>query len=439
MFSQTQRNKPLGGRLFALLLRELGWSRSNHFAILFEIMAIPYLRTLTTDEITKYLYGVRDILWHSSEWKTVVCETANSLKTKQINVDLEEIFWSNFNIGEQEGSNQIMLLKQELLAQQQANEDLRLLMRLNGPSLSGDGIVQSRTNSVFDEEVEFKEHCWDPFFGMDIKWNRMEKKLFSRYSDLHSQQALDVREFFYQTVPKDITIEQIDFIQNRWLQKKFEATLVIMSEQGHETETSALARRFARTAEKEEVLNRFSAKYHRVSPSKKIKVVQTWVGIAPSNVETVCNTGLVDLRQTDKGYFGAGIYSTLQANYARSYSEGLFDSGPPNSQGQYCLVLCWVAVGNVYPISRDVDYENPPFSNFYHQKNGLALSPGFDSHCACVFLDERKFYQAAKFDHTTEKFEHDPNLLVDEIVVKESAQILPYCVVYYKKPLSLIF
>jgi len=209
-----------------------------------------------------------------------------------------------------------------------------------------------------------------------------------------------------------------------------------MSKQRHEDEGTPMGKRFSPTPERETVLNRFSSCYQRVSTNDKIKVVQTWVGITSTNVEIVCHTGLADIRVTDKGYFGAGIYSTLQADYARVYSEGSrfygIPSIPPNPDGEHCLLLCWVAVGNVYPISKSDYGRNLPFSNFYHQDNGLALNPGFDSHCACVSRDD-KLLQAAKFNNDTEKFDQDPKTLVDEIVVKESSQILPYCRVYYKK------
>lgn len=40
-------------------------------------------------------------------------------------------------------------------------------------------------------------------------------------------------------------------------------------------------------------------------------------------VKTITDVlGPADLRITDKGYFGAGIYSTLQAGYAIGYANG---------------------------------------------------------------------------------------------------------------------
>jgi len=295
-------------------------------------------------------------------------------------------------------------------------------------------IQDFKRKDIFEQGGKLTSRCWDPFLPeLKIRWNKPESRFCStsRIPELEK----DIVDYFYQSVPQDVKISKIEFVQNFCLQKKFESTLMIMSRQGHEDESSPMGKRFIKTHEKEAVLKRFSDRYERVAPNDKIKVVQTWVGTSPSVVDVVCNTGLADVRLTDKGFFGAGIYSTLQADYARVYAEGRYFGATPipaNQDGEHCLLLCWVAVGNVYPISRNDYGRNLPFSNFYHEDNGLALNPGFDSHCACVYLDDRKLFQAAKFNHDKEAFDQDPKTLVDEIVVKESAQILPYCIVYYK-------
>ena len=82
-------------------------------------------------------------------------------------------------------------------------------------------------------------------------------------------------------------------------------------------------------------------------------------------------------------YAGAGIYTTVQAEYAALYSD---------MSGSKTMILCVVAVSNVYPISRSADYA-PPLDTAYfapgrrsagHSKfyagTGAALKPGFDAH-----------------------------------------------------------
>jgi len=146
--------------------------------------------------------------------------------------------------------------------------------------------------------------------------------------------------------------------------------------------------------------------------------------VNPTLISTLCKTGPADLRITDNGYFGAGIYSTLQAEYARGYATGeLTSSIPPNERGEHTLLLCWIAVGNVYPITRQLDYtHNSNYSNFYENPCGIALKAGFDAHFACVSPVDS--YQA-----TTNL--NDPNVL-HELVVKDQAQVLPRFILYFK-------
>jgi len=334
-----------------------------------------------------------------------------SLNTTNINLE-----WANFQ------------LQESLKANQGLQASLDATTRV---------VHDYERKDIFKQGAQLKSRCWDLSSEPDIIWNKVVDKCFSKVELPQDHPLVSrVERLFYETVAGTLKPTKIVFVQNFLIQNKFEATLLIMSEQGHHQDSSPFNTRYSPSPEKEAVLKRFSIRYDRVSENHKIKVVLTWVGISTTNVEMVCNTGLIDLRKTDKGYFGAGIYSTLQASYAMKYAEGTYPGAtalPPNADGEHCLLLCWVAVGNVYPISRDKDYHSySPFSHFHHQDNGLALKPGFDSHCACVWLDESSFYQAAKYHLEKKDFDYSSKELVDEIVVKESAQILPYCIVYYK-------
>jgi hypothetical protein len=83
------------------------------------------------------------------------------------------------------------------------------------------------------------------------------------------------------------------------------------------------------------------------------------------------------------------------------------------------LLLCWIAVGNVYPICRERDYRRSGGPcKFYDEESGIALKPCFDSHCVCI---SAKHYQAADFDPSN-KDNPFGDAVFDEIVVKESSQ-----------------
>jgi len=218
-------------------------------------------------------------------------------------------------------------------------------------------------------------------------------------------------------------------IQNDLLEQQFHCWLQIMLERRGSSGNSTFNTSFTSNNFKEKVLRRISKSFKRVSGDGRVKVLQTWIGVSPGVIPILCKTGPADLRLTDTGYFGAGIYSTLQASYAIKYSTGdplvANTPVPPNENGEHTLLLCWIGVGNVYPITQQDDYTKKGFySDFFGKSNGLALKPGFDAHC--VTVSTTSGYQACQDPD-------DPNeRCFDEIVVKESQQVLPQFVVYFK-------
>jgi len=149
---------------------------------------------------------------------------------------------------------------------------------------------------------------------------------------------------------------------------------------------------------------------------------------------TIAHTGAADLRSTDGGYFGAGIYTTLQAQYAAAYASGILTgaSAPVTSDGCYAVLLCLAAVSNVYPVTRTNDYppgsrvsvfhcNYPESSQFERARKDKALKAGFDAHFIAV--SALRDYEAA--------MEGDSDVW-DELVVAQERQILPLAIVYFR-------
>jgi len=159
--------------------------------------------------------------------------------------------------------------------------------------------------------------------------------------------------------------------------------------------------------------------------NQKIYVIPLWIGASPTVAPKLCNTGPAELRVTDTGFFGTGIYLTPQAKYAREYAIGAHSNLapiPPTENGEHTLLLCWVAVSTVYPITRKHDYtKNPEWCDYYAEGTGVPLRSRYDAHFVCV--DPQGGYQAA-MNPSDECF--------DELVVKEDSQVLPKYVVYFK-------
>ena len=71
-------------------------------------------------------------------------------------------------------------------------------------------------------------------------------------------------------------------------------------------------------------------------------------------VDAVVANGPVAVRSTDSGYFGCGVYATLNIDYAARYARGDFDTPFPTvrrarADGAYPVVLLAMGVGLVYP------------------------------------------------------------------------------------------
>ena len=143
----------------------------------------------------------------------------------------------------------------------------------------------------------------------------------------------------------------------------------------------------------------------------------------------ITRTGAADLRTTDGGFFGAGIYTTPFPEYAATYSTtGSDDAG----QRERCMVFAKVAVANTYPITRMTDYNHPEAPNavskfdYRHplhfdeatqqfgpptQRSDKALEPGYDSHFVAI---RAPAYQAVDDPRPSD---------MQELLLKEPGQV----------------
>ena len=157
----------------------------------------------------------------------------------------------------------------------------------------------------------------------------------------------------------------------------------------------------------------------------------------------ICHNAAADLRRTDGGYFGAGIYVTSQPSYAAMYSKYYQPDYPCREK---VMLFAKAIVSMTYPITRQDDYGDHPnathaVSRFHFQypleynsathsyteppndnnRVDKAIKSGYDSH----FVVIRK---KAKFHAVNDPTEYD----LYELVLKEPRQILPVCRVYFQ-------
>lgn len=142
------------------------------------------------------------------------------------------------------------------------------------------------------------------------------------------------------------------------------------------------------------------------SPNKS-RVIPLIHGTNNDAVKSICLNNLSAICNTDKGYYGQGIYFTNSIIYAKNYSQ-------PNQDGHHVYILCYVLPGNDYPVT-----ENPFGDDSFR---GKSLKPGYQSHYTLV--NKFEFDLAFPIEGNIE------DNCVCELVVFENAQILPLYVIY---------
>ena len=169
---------------------------------------------------------------------------------------------------------------------------------------------------------------------------------------------------------------------------------------------------------------------HFRTNARGVKEMMTWHGCAVANKISILNSGLVITGGTDAFFFGLGVYSSAQAEYACRYATNEFSSDPTAliSLHSSCIVLlCWTVVGNVYPITRAADYDpGQTHSNFYDATGPKALKAGLgwsmSSHHAGV-SDIAHFQVPSSVTDVT----------YDEIAVPDGGHMLPQYVVTFER------
>ena len=130
-----------------------------------------------------------------------------------------------------------------------------------------------------------------------------------------------------------------------------------------------------------------------------VKIIATWHGTRPGVVDSICTGGFANLASTDSGFYGKGVYATLEAEYAnRVYSEG-------------ALIFVFTACYSAYPV---IDGDMSKLM-------GRANYGNYDAHFAPVKPanplnpNEVNYYPCKPNEPAT----------YHELVVFESAQCLP--------------
>ena len=141
----------------------------------------------------------------------------------------------------------------------------------------------------------------------------------------------------------------------------------------------------------------------------------------PKVVESICRTGFAGNVQKTKGWFGEGLYSTLNAPYALRYGLGMRDFWEkPGKEGW--VIAAKLVYFHVYPVT-EADNSTPLEPGLKGKRIGRADGA---CGCDCQFVCVRGHPPFGEHKNRTyHACEHGQRPEATEIVVNQEARILP--------------
>jgi serine/threonine protein kinase/Leucine-rich repeat (LRR) protein len=117
------------------------------------------------------------------------------------------------------------------------------------------------------------------------------------------------------------------------------------------------------------------------------RIVFSWFGTSANRLDPVCCDGLRALRVRDDGFFAAGVYLAMEADYARRYTQT--EDVTNDAQQPVTLILYACSISQTYPVTLEADYRPPTedmgrddcgYSRFYDGTASRPLEAKYDAH-----------------------------------------------------------
>lgn len=188
---------------------------------------------------------------------------------------------------------------------------------------------------------------------------------------------------------------------------------------------------FGMTTAQLRVLSMLKEEFHERAPGSSTRTARSFYcfyGCRMERLQNMCEDGMFGFAP-ENYYYGTGYYAALNIEYAVRFARGDFTGGPrdelnnTNDCGaRYPVVMFAATVGEVYPITPDVDYrDRTSTSPGTCQFDGQPLLPGYNCHVACV--TEANGRHAVDRDHCQ----------YVEVVFSEPSQLLPVAVLWFEE------
>ncbi|CAF1097902.1 unnamed protein product [Adineta steineri] len=262
-------------------------------------------------------------------------------------------------------------------------------------------------------------------FNLPIKQKYLKKK--HNYGDKVSSYELDETNPFHWPFARlvknwmgplesDFELETIEIVENRDKLNIFRQQIEIVESRQTQSVFQPVFDKESNPGERQKVLERLNGLCKQVTHNRKVNIVRVWHGCNKKLLPQLLGEGFASLGQLDDGWFGKGMYFSSSAEYASRYC--------PQDKNA-CLLMCYVLVLNPFPVIYDDAPEDvqPDKFRFYGRGNHRTFQ--------CHYIPVSGKKSTIDFRPPLEGTDH---AIYDELVVFESANILPQLVVHLKTP-----
>jgi hypothetical protein len=257
-----------------------------------------------------------------------------------------------------------------------------------------------------------------------VQWSELRADAGDESEDLFMQiKALFRKEGKGGAGLKSSQLSRVVLVRNARLQQGFDVC-VRTKEERRLNAASPFHQAFQQDEPaKKALLGRLKERFVALRELTRANIVRAWHGCSEASALAICQVGCADLRKSDGGWFGAGVYATLESEYAAKYSTGQIDELiPPNAKGEHVMLLCLVVVSLVYPLTACDHGAASPRSDFHcgddNARVDKALKAGFDAHFVEVAPPSYLWTEDGVYT---------------ELVLKDESQVLPLALVYFNK------
>ncbi|CAF0857285.1 unnamed protein product [Adineta steineri] len=214
-------------------------------------------------------------------------------------------------------------------------------------------------------------------------------------------------------------IKMIEIVENRDKLNQFRQQIDIVESRQAQSVFKPAIHEESNPEERQKVLKRLNGLCEQVTHNRKANIVRVWHGCNKQRLPQLLGEGFAALGQLDDGWFGKGMYFSSSAEYASRYC-------PKNENA--CLLMCYVLILNPFPVIHDdapEDVKSDKF-RFYgrgnhrtYQCHYIPVAPASDRKSTMDFRPPLEGTDHADYD---------------ELVVFQSAHILPQIIVHLKTP-----